>query len=70
MKDQFSIAYNPHFNDVAKSKNQHPIEFATCMMQAINVLNVFWIEAGAMAAYMINRCPMEAVEVKELGGQS
>ena len=53
---QFSCAYTPQQNEVAKRKNCHLVEIA-CTLLHLKVPHRFWGDAILATCYLINRMP-------------
>ena len=58
------MPYTPQQNGLAERMNQTLLERVRCMMLEGSVLKRIWGEAVNTAAYLVNRCPSTALELK------
>lgn len=61
---QLTASYSPQQNGVAERKTRTLVEMARCMLKNKSLPDVFWAEAIACAAYIINRSLTRSVENK------
>nr|GEU68949.1 Gag-Pol polyprotein [Tanacetum cinerariifolium] len=66
IKRQFTTAYTPQQNGVAKQMNRTLLERAREMLATTCLGKSFWAKAVNTACYVINRSPSIAVELKTL----
>ncbi|GJX64496.1 retrovirus-related pol polyprotein from transposon TNT 1-94, partial [Tanacetum coccineum] len=64
IKRQFTTAYTPQQNGVAKRMYRTLLERARAMLATASLEKSFWAEAVNTACYVINRLPSTAVELK------
>lgn len=58
---RLTIAHTPQQNGVAERKNRTLLDMARCLLLQSNMPAHFWSEAVAMACYLRNRCPTNAL---------
>jgi len=57
-----TCTYTPQQNGVAKRMNRTLMEKVRCLLNESGLEEVFWAEAAATAAYLVNRSPASAVD--------
>jgi len=58
---KYSCSYSPQQNGVAKRKNKHIAKITRAMFNEKNLPNYFWVEAIAIAIYIMNQTPITTV---------
>ncbi|KAH9670424.1 hypothetical protein KPL70_016984 [Citrus sinensis] len=61
---QFTVAYTPQQNGVAKRMNRTLTERIRVMLKTAGLPNSFWAEAAKTACYIVNRSPSTAIGLK------
>jgi transposase InsO family protein len=64
IKRQFTTAYTPQQNGVAKWMNRTPLERTRAMLKAVGLAKLLWAKAVNIACYVINRSPSTAIDLK------
>lgn len=62
----YTVAGIPQQNGLAVRMNRTILERVRSMLACSGLPRVFWAEAVATAAYLINRCPSSAIDLKTL----
>ena len=60
IRRQLTAALTPQQNGVAERKNRTVMNMVRCMMEDSKVPSLFWPEAVAWTAHVLNRCPTSA----------
>ncbi|KAH9800564.1 hypothetical protein KPL71_000708 [Citrus sinensis] len=61
---QFTVAYTPQQNGVAKRMNRTLTERIRAMLRTAGLPNSFWAEVAKTACYIVNRSPSTAIGLK------
>ena len=59
-----TVKHTPQQNGVAERMNRTLLEKVRCMLVSSGLPNLFWGEAVMTAAYLVNRSPSTAIELK------
>ena len=59
IKQQFTTAYTPRQNGIAKRKNWTILDMTRTVLKEKCFPKYFWAEAMACIDYLVNRCPSQ-----------
>lgn len=62
IRQQFTAAYSPQQNGIAERKNRTILDMTRSMLKEKELPKLFWAEAVACAAYLINRSPTKSLK--------
>ena len=62
VKHKCTLPYTPEYNGVFERKNGSLMKMAHYMVKSQALLHAFWLEVFMCVAYILNRCPMKALQ--------
>jgi hypothetical protein len=61
IQKKYSCSYSPQQNGITERKNRHIAKITRAMLNEKNLPNYFWVEAVAIAIYIMNQTPTTTI---------